>query len=179
MAAEEGSEGRKKPSGFLENLAELMSKLEEVAETGRSLSKTGTFEIGPKGRGAEGGPGKGVFGLSVNVGLGGKEVRVEPFGNIRRDAQTGESTVEETREPLVDVFDEDDRLLVVAELPGVEAEDVRVDLDGRSLVLSARRGEHRYRKAIEVPAGLRREAIKVTCRNGIAEIACAKKAERQ
>ena len=70
---------------------------------------------------------KGVYGFSVKVGLGDKgdkEVKVEPFGNVRRDDKTGETVVQEIREPVVDVFEEKDHTLVVAEMPGVSTKDV-------------------------------------------------------
>jgi HSP20 family protein len=172
-----GSEERKGADGgiggFLRNFADLMNKLEEVAETGEPITKTGNVEFGP--RGPEGRkPAKGVFGFSVNVGLPGQQPRIEPFGNIRRDADSGESLVEEAREPLVDVFDEDERLLVIAELPGIDAEDIHVELAGPTLTLSAEHGDRKYEKRIEVPEGLCREGLKVSCRNGIAEISCPK-----
>jgi HSP20 family protein len=109
------------------------------------------------------------------MGLGGgPDFRVEPFGNVRRDRSTGESVVDEVREPLVDVFDEDDRLLIVAEMPGVEPEDVHVDVVGRRLTLAAERADRKYRKSIEVPEGTRRERLSVSCNNGIVEIGVAK-----
>ncbi|MHC1725788.1 MAG: hypothetical protein AB9866_07260 [Syntrophobacteraceae bacterium] len=46
---------------------------------------------------------KGVYGFSVNVGLGGEAPKVEPFGNLREDKRTGRSVVQEVREPITDV----------------------------------------------------------------------------
>ena len=51
-------------------------------------------------------------------------MKVEPFGNVRKDERTGRATVREVMEPPVDVFEEADHVLVVAEMPGVGAEDV-------------------------------------------------------
>jgi HSP20 family protein len=159
-------------TGLLRGFTNLVNTLEELGETGKQLSKSGTVDLGPQGR--EGKPAKGVFGFSVKVGLPGEQPKIEPFGNIRRDVDSGESLVEETREPLVDVFDEDERLLVIAELPGIDAEDIHVDLAEHTLTLSAEHGERKYEKRIEVPEGLRRERLTVSCRNGIAEISCPK-----
>ena len=36
--------------------------------------------------------------------------------------------VHELREPLVDVFEEEDHVLIVAEMPGIEGEDVQVEV---------------------------------------------------
>jgi HSP20 family protein len=171
MADEEKREG-KGLSGLLSGVNDLLEKLEKLAEAGGEISRSGTF---PAGKDEQGGKGpRGVYGFSVKTGLGGKDFKVEPFGNVRRDRATGRSVVEEVREPLVDVFDEGDRLLIVAEMPGIEPEDVRVDLSGRTLTLSAEHGEHQYRKPIEVPPGLRQDRLSVSCKNGIIEISAAK-----
>src|SRR6266540_1846932 len=107
--------------GILKGLGDLVEKLEEISESGESLSKTG--EIG-----GEGGQVKGIYGFTVKVGLGDDKPRVEPFGNLRKDAKSGHTVVQETREPLVDVFQEDDHILVVVEMPGISAGDVGVDV---------------------------------------------------
>jgi len=78
--------GDKGLGGLLRGFTDLIGKLGELAESGEALSKTGSFDLGRSSGGAAGKPSKGVFGLSVKVGgLGGKEVEIEPFGNIRRD----------------------------------------------------------------------------------------------
>ncbi|MGI5865251.1 MAG: Hsp20/alpha crystallin family protein [Myxococcales bacterium] len=171
MSKEEKQE-RKGRSGILGGLTDLLGELEKLAETGKELRKTGSFET----PGREGGskPAKGVYGFSIKVGAGGQDFKVEPFGNVRRDKATGRSVVEEVREPLVDIFDEEDRLLVVAEMPGIEQEDVVVDLSDHTLAFSAEHGERKYRKSIEVPEGIRRDQIEVSCKNGIIEISAAK-----
>ena len=69
---------------------------------------------------------RGVYGFSVKTGIGDqgeREVKIEPFGNIRREP-SGEAVVEDVREPLVDVYEEDDHVLVLAEIPGVSKKDV-------------------------------------------------------
>ena len=55
-------------------------------------------------------------------------------------------------EPLVDVFDEKDQIKVVAALPGVEEKDIKVDLSGAQLTISADTPDRKYRKEITLPA---------------------------
>ena len=83
--------------GILSGLAGLLDKLNELAETGAELRRTG--EVGGLGHKATG-----IYGFTVKVGLGDQTARVEPFGNIRTDKKTGQPVVEEIREPVVDVF---------------------------------------------------------------------------
>jgi HSP20 family protein len=149
--------------GILKGLADLVEKLGELAEAGQELSKTGEIH----------GPGKelrGVYGFSVKVGLGDEGPRIEPFGNIRRDTKSGRTEVQEVREPMVDVFEEDEHLLVLAELPGIGKGDVQIDLKEDVLTISAARGEKKYRKEVLLPRSVSKEKIQVACNNGILEI---------
>ena len=55
---------------------------------------------------------KAVYGFSVKLG-GEGQPRIEPFGNVRTEKGKG-PVVEEVREPMVDVFDEKETVVVVA-----------------------------------------------------------------
>jgi HSP20 family protein len=154
--------------GLFKGLADLVEKLGELAEKGEELRKSG--ELRGEHRDL-----KGVYGFSVKVGLGdqaGKGIKVEPFGNVRRDEKTGETVVQEVREPVVDVFAEKKHTLVVAEIPGVTATDVHLEVEGDLLTIYAERGEKKYRKEILLPRAYPREKITFTCNNGILEIKC-------
>ncbi len=155
--------------GILKGLGGLVEKLGELAETGRELSKTG--EIRGLGSDREI---KGVYGFTVKVGLGGNEVKVEPFGNIKRDEASGRSVVQEVTEPAVDVFEEADHTLVVAEMPGIGAEDVRLEVKDDVLTIAAERAKKKYRKEVLLPGSFPREKMKVSCTNGVVEIRCVK-----
>jgi HSP20 family protein len=153
--------------GILKGLGDLVEKLGDLAETGQELSKTGEIH----------GPGKqlrGIYGFTVKVGLGDEGPHVEPFGNIRRDIKSGRTEVQEVREPMVDIFEEDDHLLVLAELPGIGREDLRIDLKDDVLTISAERGDKKYRKEVLLPRSVSKERMQVSCNNGIVEIKCPK-----
>ena len=74
------------------------------------------------------------------------------------------------REPLVDVHEEEDHVLVLAEIPGVSKKDVDLDLDGDRLTIQAQRGEKRYKKEVVLPAAFTAEAMRWECINGILRI---------
>ncbi|MBI4027967.1 MAG: Hsp20/alpha crystallin family protein [Verrucomicrobia bacterium] len=156
--------------GILNGFTNLLEKLGDLAQTGESLSKSGEFRVG----GAGGKEGKGIYGFSVKVGLDDEKVRIEPFGNIRKDEKSGDPVVQEVREPMVDVFDEKDHVLVVAEMPGISAKDVRLEVTDDLLTICAERGTHKYRKEVLLPRALPRERMTVACNNGVVEIKCVK-----
>ena len=151
--------------GILKGFGDLIERLGDLAETGDQLSRTGEIH----------GPGKdvkGIYGFTVKVGLGDDGPRVEPFGNIRRDRESGHTVVQEVREPVVDVFEEEDHVLVVAEMPGVSVEDVQITVEDDLLTISAERGDKKYRKEVLLPASFARDKTQVACNNGVVEIKC-------
>ena len=117
---------------------------------------------------------RGIYGFTVKVGLGDQGPRIEPFGNIRRDADSGRTEVQEVREPMVDVFEEEDHLLVLAELPGVGKDDIKVDVKDDVLTITAERGDKKYRKEVLLPCCVPKSKMQVTCNNGVLEIKCPK-----
>ncbi|OGA95890.1 MAG: heat-shock protein [Burkholderiales bacterium RIFCSPHIGHO2_12_FULL_61_11] len=170
--------GKPKPEPFgsgglfagLGSLIEQLGKLAEQAEqAGGVVTKTGGFNVGSDQRL------KGVYGFSVKSALGEQGgVKIEPFGNIRRDEEGKLVEVHQIREPMVDVFDETDHLLIIAEVPGIMQEDVRLELKDDILIFSAEKGESKYRKELLLPASFSSDQMSFTCRNGILEIRLSK-----
>jgi HSP20 family protein len=152
--------------GIFGGLTDLLDKLGDLAEKGETLRKSGTLNGSSDDL-------KGVFGFTVKVGgLGGQPPTVEPFGNIRKDDQTGESVVHEVREPMVDLFEEQDHILVIAEMPGISAADVTIDLQGDLMTITAEKGRKKYRKELLLPKPYPKDKMVVACNNGILEIKC-------
>lgn len=157
--------------GFLSGLADLIEKLGDLAEKGGELKRTGEIGLEPSGQV------RGVYGVTIRTGLGGEResVKVEPFGNVRADEKTGKPVVHEVREPMVDIFEEDHEILIVAELPGVGANDVHLDLNDDILVIAATSGEKKYRKEVLLPDSAVGREMTSKCRNGVLEVRFAGK----
>lgn len=58
--------------------------------------------------------------------------------------------------PVVDIFDDQDRIVIKAELPGVEKKDISLDVKGRILTL---RGERASDKEVQEESYYRRERL--------------------
>jgi HSP20 family protein len=152
--------------GLFGGLTDLLEKLGDLAEKGETLRKSGTLHGSSDDV-------KGVFGFTVKVGgLGDQGPQVEPFGNIRKDERTGESVVHEVREPMVDLFEEKDHTLVVVEMPGISATDVKIDIKDDLLTIAAEKGTKKYCKEVLLPKPYRRDKMEISCNNGILEIKC-------
>jgi len=140
------------------NLFELASKMTEEGK--EEYSRSGEAEV-------LGGKGKAVYGFSLKLGLGGKPV-IEQFGNIKA-TKTG-AVVAEFREPLVDVIDEGDHLLIIAELPGVQSEDICIEVKGDILELKAEARDRKYSKEVLLPSPVDADSLKSSYKNGVLEI---------
>lgn len=154
--------------GLLDKLSTLVEKLAELAEKGEQLRKSGELTSSDdKIRGA--------YELDVRVGVGADEQedgapRSEPKEEAPRGVSAGEPAVHPVREPLVDVFDEEVGVLVVAQLPGVPCRDVVLELRGDILTVDGTRDDVTYHKEILLPRSFSKEQMRATCRNGIVEI---------
>ncbi len=151
--------------GILRGLGGLLEKIGELADKGEKLSQAGEFDWKGKPKNI-----KGIYGFSVKVGGVDKGIKVEPFGNIRKSEENGRSFVHETREPIVDVFEEKDHTLVVVELPGISTEDTLLDLKDDLLTIHAEKGDKKYHKEVLLPQTYTRDHMHVSCNNGILEI---------
>jgi HSP20 family protein len=70
----------------------------------------------------------------------------------------------------VDVLDEGDEVRVVADLPGVEKDEIRVAVSGDRLKIQASGDEREYDERVELPAEVDDETGEATYNNGVLEI---------
>jgi len=151
--------------GFIRGLTELVEKLGDLAETGRELRKVGELTSADDKM-------KAVYGLRVKLGLGGDALDVEPFGNLKFDRKSRHPVVQEVREPLVDVIEEPNRIIVVAEMPGVTTEDVKFSIDEDVMSIEAGRKGKKYRKEVLLPKAVSGHNASISSNNGIVQIEC-------
>lgn len=166
-------EDKRAKAEFGLGLGGLFKGMGDLFELISKMTEEGTQEIVRSGE-IEGLPGKakGVYGFTIKMGLGGQPT-VERFGNIKKTEKG--PVVAEVQEPMVDVFDEKDSVLVIAELPGVEEGDISLEIKGDVLSLTAAGKHRKYSKEVLLPAAVDAESKESTYRNGILEIKLAKK----
>ncbi|AWR96622.1 Hsp20 family protein [Acidianus sulfidivorans JP7] len=113
-----------------------------------------------------------VYGFSVTIGPDGKPV-VEEFGNVKRLGN--KPIISEEREPLVDVIEKGDEVRVIAEVPGVDKNNIKVKVNGVKLTISAQEGDKKFYKEVELPAEVDENSAKANYKNGVLEIIFKKK----
>lgn len=97
-------------------------------------------------------------------------------------------------QPCADIWETDDTLIVEIELPGVQRQDVAVEVDGDRLLITgerrtsvARRGRHyyqmertsgRFTRQLRLPHDADRDAIQARFRSGVLTLKIPKKNQR-
>ena len=121
-----------------------------------------------------------VYGYSMTLGEDGKPV-VREFGNFKPTIKsqpfprTSPSLeFKESRQPIVDVMDEGKTVKIVAEMPGVEKEQINVECTGDTAVITAQSGERKYHEEVPLPAKVDANSAQASYKNGVLEISLRK-----
>ncbi len=150
--------------GMLRGLGDLVEKL---AETSQQIKRSGVFDVDVN----SGQKAKASYGFSVTSGLNDDAATPDnPPPHIRANQHDVEVSIKEIAEPLVDVIEEQDCLLVLAEMPGVADADVQLELNGDVLILQAETGSKKYYTEIVLPRSFDNRAIQRSCHHGILEV---------
>jgi HSP20 family protein len=83
--------------------------------------------------------------------------------------------VKEAREPMVDIFNEEKEILLIAELPGMSESAIQTELKGDILTLKAEENNRKYYKEALLPSLVKPETLRKSFKNGILEIRFEKK----
>ncbi|NHJ12560.1 MAG: Hsp20/alpha crystallin family protein [Candidatus Thorarchaeota archaeon] len=151
------------PEGFFAQIDELMDQMMREMDEGSMFDMKSIEDFireNPEGTNPF------VFGFSMRMGPDGKPI-IQRFGNT--PAPDGIRMTPEL-EPLVDVIEEGDEIVVVAELPGVSNDEIKIRVKGKELTIKVENPEKPYNKTLNLPAEVSKEDAKSTIRNGVLEI---------
>ncbi len=189
MAPSDKSEEKKEPSSFdlngmfdisgvLGGVSQILSQFGNLAEKGEALRKwqqenKDQSQTKPAGE----------FGFSVKFGGADKaDHTVEPsresaaFRKSTRPSPRKSTPSKKepmaltSREPNVDVYPEEEALLIIAEMPGVPPERVQLEFNDRQLRIEGRSRVAHFVKLIELPMVCSSENVAITSNNGLIEI---------
>jgi HSP20 family protein len=105
-----------------------------------------------------------VYGFSMSVGPDGNPV-IRDFGNVQPSRRG--TKIRKEREPLVDVIEEDKAIVIVAGLPGVEKDNIRIHAIEDHLTVSVNTHSHKYHKELALPARVDPKSVCVSYKNGV------------
>ncbi|MDD2439845.1 MAG: Hsp20/alpha crystallin family protein [Methanosarcinaceae archaeon] len=115
----------------------------------------------------------------------------ERLNQLFEDFGPSEEWTEKTFAPLVDIMEEEDKIIVTTDLPGVEKEDIELNLKEDLLEINAKCGKEeeetekggyfrkersytRYYRAIRLPTGVSEENAKAKMENGVLTVTLPK-----
>ena len=112
-----------------------------------------------------------------------------------RSGYSDDSVTLSTWHPMVDIFDDSDKIVIKAELPGIDKKDIAIDLKDRVLTLKGERvadnevKEDRYyrrertygkfERSFTLPTGLNPDKIKADYQDGVLKIEVPKPQEEK
>jgi HSP20 family protein len=107
--------------------------------------------------------------------------------------EPGEELREGVWQPLVDIFENDEAVVIKAELPGVDQRDIEVKIEDAMLVIRGERKQdteirrenyHRiercygpFQRSFSLPQSIDREQVKAVCDKGVLTVTLPKKEE--
>jgi HSP20 family protein len=120
-----------------------------------------------------------VWGWSMNIGPDGKP-EISEFGNLPKETDQSEpgsllERLSETREPLTDLVETENEVIIVAEIPGIEKDEIKIDSTENELEITA--GD-KFHKKIKLSSVTIPEQAKASYKNGILEIKIPKKVKK-
>ena len=104
-----------------------------------------------------------VYGFSMRTGADGRPM-VQEFGNVPRGGAPPDASC---REPLTDVTEENEKVRVIVELPGVDRDDIDLRSEDSELTISVDTERKKFCKRLELPCDVRPDSAKAEYRNGV------------
>ena len=101
---------------------------------------------------------------------------LDEIERVMSDMMGGDVSVERSadggvpHEPHFSVYEEDERVRVVADIPGIAKDDVELKCDGQVLTVSASDEHHDYSDRIDLPAAVDEHSASATYNNGVLEV---------
>jgi HSP20 family protein len=124
-------------------------------------------------------PGKPVVhGYKIHFGPDGKP-RIEDFGNRPIKSPDGEPLISEEREPLTDIIEGDDDVAVTVEIPGVEKNDVDLNVKNDILEIKVDTPKRKYHKRLVLPCDVQPKTTKATYKNGILDVVIKRREKKK
>ena len=118
-----------------------------------------------------------VYGFNIGMDPDGKP-SFRQFGNLKPKGY-GDLETSDVREPLIDVFQEDEHVRVIAEVPGINKGDIKLTGSDRTLTIKAHSQSRKYEKSVSLPVAVDIRTAKAKYKNGVLEVVIDRKEAEQ
>jgi len=118
-----------------------------------------------------------VHGFNVHVGPDGKPI-IREFGNKPLTDEKGTRQISDEREPLTDIIEGAEDVAVTVEIPGVEKEDIDLNVTKDSLEIKVDTPKRKYHRKLELPCSVLPKTTKATYKNGVLDVSIKRKEKK-
>jgi HSP20 family protein len=122
-----------------------------------------------------------VYGYSMTIGPDGKP-NIQEFGNVKSFSGRGsfeQPSLSAEREPLIDISSTDKEVKIVAEMPGISEDKIKIDAYDKYVEIKSEDPERKYHKKIEAPEDIDINSARSNYNNGVLEINFKKKEQQK
>ena len=112
-----------------------------------------------------------IYGFSITH-RSGENPEIREFGNIPtfEQIETGDRHYLCTRRPLIDILETEDKVHIIAEIPGIEKEKILLNATDLILDIETIDGNPKYSERVELPVKVDPQSAKATYKNGVLEV---------
>lgn len=112
-----------------------------------------------------------VYGFSVTYRHG-EDPEIREFGNIPtfEQMETGDKCYLDIRKPLIDILEAEETVHVIAEIPGIEKENILLNATDLILDIETIDGNPKYSERVELSVKVDPQSAKATYKNGVLEV---------
>jgi HSP20 family protein len=108
-----------------------------------------------------------------------REPTFQEFGNLPSQKNNCPLQLSEKQEPYIDIQEEEKEVHVTIEIPGVEKENIDLEVTSTTLSITVDHAERGFQKTIELPSRVQENKSKATYNNGILHIALKKTKQKR
>ncbi|MEM4257591.1 MAG: archaeal heat shock protein Hsp20 [Candidatus Thermoplasmatota archaeon] len=119
-----------------------------------------------------------IHGFSINIGPDGKP-KIQEFGNIPVKTGGGKPMLSPEQEPLTDIIECDDDIAITVEVPGVDKDDIDLNVSEDTVEIDVRAPQRKYHKIVDLPSKVKPKSTKATYKNGVLDIVLEKKDKKK
>lgn len=120
-----------------------------------------------------------VYGFSMRTGEDGKPI-IREFGNVKAfGGDSKDPVISDAQEPLVDIVERGDEIIVIAEVPGVNKTDIELEAADSVLYISVETSTKKYYKEVDLPQEIVGGETEASYNNGILEVKLRKKGAKK
>lgn len=113
-----------------------------------------------------------IYGFSISIDPTGKP-RIQEFGNINPKRE--KPLISDKREPLIDIINNENEIIIVAEIPGVKKDDIELNATEDTLIISVLNPYRKYYKELHFEEKIDPYSIQSNYNNGVLQIKLRKK----